>query len=256
MFSAIGHFFEIIFYQPIFNALVLIYNTVGDLGITIIIITLLIKGILYPFSKKTLKAQHALQQLQPKLQALQKQYKDKKEELARATMALYKKEKVSPFSSCLPLLIQLPFLIAVFRVFREGFKSETLDLVYPFIMRPETINPMVFGIVDLSQPSIPIAVLAGLAQFWQTRMMIHTKQPKVDGSEDESMTAMMNKQVMYVMPLVTVIIGASLPGGLSLYWLMFTLLTVAQQYFVFKENEDSTEDKDNNNEKNKLQEAA
>ena len=246
-------FFETVFYQPIFNVLVFLYNILGDLGVTIIVITILIKIILYPFSHKTLKAQRALQQLQPKLQELQKKFKNNKEQLAKATMELYKKEKVNPFSSCLPLLIQLPFLFAVFRVFRDGFKAESLDLVYPFIMRPETIDPTFFGLMDLSQPAIFIAVLAGLAQFWQTRMLTHTRQPKVKGSEDESMASMMNKQVMYVMPLVTVFIGAKLPGGLSLYWLVFTLLTVAQQYIVFKDTSSIDKQQDESNEQDKLQ---
>lgn len=232
--------FETLFYQPIYNVLVFLYDHIGDLGITIILVTILVKAILYPFSKKTLKAQKALQQLQPKLQELQKKYKDNKEQLARETMELYKKEKVNPFSSCLPLIIQLPFLFAVFRVFRDGFHEETLHLVYPFITRPESIDPSLLGMINLADPSIPLAVLAGLAQFWQTSMLISTKQPKVQGSEDESMTALMNKQMRYVMPLVTIFIGSRLPGGLALYWLIFTLLTVAQQYIVFKSSEEET----------------
>lgn len=227
--------FHLIFYQPMFNMLVFFYNSIGDIGVAIILVTIILKIILLPFSLKMLKAQKALQTIQPKMQELQAKYKDKKEELAKATMELYKKEKVNPFSSCLPLLVQLPFLFAIFRVFRDGFKPETLDLVYSFIARPESINPISLHIINLAEPSIILAVLAGAAQFWQTKMLVHTKQPSVPGAKDEGMAAAMNKQMMYMMPVVTVIIGTRLPGGLTLYWLLFTLLTVLQQYFLFKD---------------------
>jgi len=242
MFAAIGQLFDTALYQPIFNLLIFFYNVFSDVGVAIVVVTIVIKIILSPFSLKTLKAQKALQQLQPKLQELQKKYKDKKEDLARATMELYKKEKVNPFSSCLPLLIQLPFLFAVFRVFRDGFKVETLELVYTFISRPEVIDPISLGLFNLENRSIPLALMAGAAQFWQTRMLTHNKQPSVPGAKDENMAAMMNKQMMYMMPVITVVIGATFPGGLALYWFVFTLLTALQQYFLFKKDETTHDD--------------
>ena len=228
--------FDAIFYRPLFNLLVFFYDVVpwNDVGLAIVLVTITIKIILLPFSLKTLKAQKALQDLQPKMQELQVRYKDNKEKLAQATMELYRKEKVNPFSSCLPLLVQLPFLFAVFRVFRDGFDTSKLDMVYSFIDRPDALNPVSLGFVDLSEPILALAVLAGIAQFLQTRMLTHNKQPQTDGSQDESMAAAMNKNMMYIMPVVTVIIGASLPGGLTLYWFLFTLLTVVQQYVQFK----------------------
>lgn len=149
-------------------------------------------------------------------------------------MELYKENNVNPFSSCFPLLIQLPFLFAVFKIFRTGVENN-LDLVYPFISRPEVINTMSLGVVDLSSPNVYLAVLAGLAQFWQARM-VTTKKPAVQtpGSKDENMMAIMNKQMLFIMPAVTVFIGLSLPGGLTLYWFVVTLITVIQQLVVFK----------------------
>src|SRR3989344_2244647 len=111
------YLYNIILYQPIYNGLVFFYNIIPwhDLGLSIIIITILLKVILYPFSVKALKSQKALQELEPKLKALKEQHKGNKQEMAKATMELYKKEKVSPFSSCLPLLVQFPFLIAPYQ---------------------------------------------------------------------------------------------------------------------------------------------
>jgi len=229
--------FNEILYKPLFNILVFLYNIIPghDVGIAIIILTIIIKIALLPLSVKATKSQKALQDLQPKMEEIKKKYKDKKEEQARALMELYKSEKVNPLSSCFPLLIQFPFLIAVFQVFRNGFKPESLDLVYPFINRPEMLNHISFGIMDLSAPIWYLAFLAGAAQYWQTKMLMHKKQPlKTDGAKDESMTAMMNKQMMYMMPVLTVFIGFSLPGGLTLYWFVTTALMIFQQKLMFK----------------------
>ncbi len=232
--------FQTFFYQPILNLLVFLYDVVpgNDLGVAIILLTLIIKLALLPLSKKSIKSQKELQEIQPKVEELKKEYKDNKEEMGKQMMALYKDHKVNPFSSCLPLLIQLPFLIAVFQVFRKGFSDETLSLVYPFIANPGHINQLAFGFVDLSVRNIPLAVMAGAAQFWQTKMMM-TKKPPIqsEGSKDENMMAMMNKQMLYMMPLLTVFIGFSLPGGLTFYWFLTTLFTVFQQLYIFKKEE-------------------
>ncbi len=239
-----GNFFTTFFYQPIFNLLIFIYNNLSfhDLGISIVILIVIIKGILWPLSRKSIKSQKELQDLQPKLDALKVKYKDDKVGLSQATMDIYKENKVNPFSSCLPLLIQFPFLIAVFRVFRDKI-NENLDLVYSFISKPETVNMISFGFLDLSKPNIYLAVLAGLAQFWQSKMMMAKKpEIKTEGAKDENMAAVMSKQMMYFMPVITVFIGVSLPGGLTLYWFFFTLLTVAQQLLTFnKQNKKNLE---------------
>ncbi len=232
--------FNLIFYQPILNLLVFLYNLVPghDIGLAIIIMTVIIKLILLPLSKQSIKSQKAMQELQPKIEEIKKQYANNKEEQGRAMMQLYKQEKVNPFSSCLPLLIQLPFLWAVFMVFRDGLNGRSLNLVYSFIQRPELINSVSLGLIDLAKPNTVLAVLAGLAQFWQAKMMT-TKRPEVrgHGAKDEDMMAIMNKQMLYLMPALTVFIGLSFPGGLALYWLVTTVLTALQQLYLFKQKE-------------------
>ncbi|MFH1564257.1 MAG: YidC/Oxa1 family membrane protein insertase [bacterium] len=225
-----------ILYKPILNLLIFVYNIIPghDIGVAIIILTIIIKAVLWPLSKKSIKAQREMQELQPLMEEVKKKYKDNKEEMTKALMALYKKHKVNPMGSCLPLLIQFPFLIAVYKVFYDGFKPETLQKLYPFITHPGTVNPMFLNLIDMSKPVVLLAVLVGLAQFWQTKMLIHTPQPQVNGSKDESMMANMNKQMMYFMPIITVVIGFKLPSGLILYWLLTTLLTIFQQYIFFK----------------------
>jgi len=234
------HLFQVIFYQPILNLVIFLYNyiTFQDLGLAIIILTIIIKALLWPLSKKSIKSQKSLQAIQPKIDALKKEYKDNKQEMGQALMRLYKENKVNPFSSCLPLLIQLPFFIAVFRVFKDGIDKH-LELVYPFISAPENIDSIFLGIMDLSKPVIYLAILAGAAQFWQAKMMM-TKNKKAvapSDSKTESMTAIMNKQMLYFMPALTIFIGVTLPGGLTLYWFVLTLLTILQQFLVNKKDD-------------------
>ncbi len=233
--------FTVVFYQPILNLLVLFYNTLSfqDLGVAIILLTAAIKLILWPLGRSSIKSQKALQDLQPKIEELKKKYANDKAGLSQATMEMYKENKVNPFSSCLPLLLQLPFLFAVYKVFLNGVGNK-LDLVYSFIYKPEVINTLSLGFLDLAKPSVPLAVLAGLAQFWQAKMMMSSKPAvKSDGSQDENMAAIMNKQMLYIMPAVTVFIGISLPGGLTLYWFVLTLFTALQQLFTFRKKNDS-----------------
>jgi YidC/Oxa1 family membrane protein insertase len=145
---------------------------------------------------------------------------------------------VNPTASCLPLLVQLPILIGLYTALRSGLGSKGLNLLYPFVANPGTIKTMMLGFVDLAKPNYILAVLAGAVQFWQSWQILRTPSPatppppEVDGkkgAKDESMAAAMNKQMMYIMPLVTIFIGISLPGGLTLYWLVTSILTVAQQ---------------------------
>jgi len=231
--------FNLFLYQPILNLLVFLYNVVPghDLGLAIVVLTIIIKLILYPFSQQSLRGQKALQEIQPKIEALKKQYQNDREKQARAMMELYKTEKVSPLSSCLPLLIQLPLLIAVYQVFINAIPAQSFDLLYPFVANPGQLNPISLGFIDLAKPNPVLAVLAGLAQFWQAKMLsVKKPPPKMAGARDENMMAMMNKQMLLFMPVITVIIGLSFPGGLALYWFVLTLLTALQQLWMFKKD--------------------
>ncbi|OGY40623.1 MAG: hypothetical protein A2Y82_05260 [Candidatus Buchananbacteria bacterium RBG_13_36_9] len=239
--SYLGYIYNLIFYQPLFNALVWLYNTMPghDIGLAIAALTILIRVILFPLYYKSIKSQRALQQIQPKIDALRKQYKDNQEKMAKELMTLYKTENVNPFSSCLPLLIQLPFLIALYQVFIHGLNSQSMEMLYYFVSNPGTINTISLGFFDLLKPNIILAFLAGAAQFWQSKMMITKKPPlikgkEIAGSSDEKMTAIMNKQIVYFMPIFTVIIGISMPAGLTLYWFLTTLLMALQQVWMFK----------------------
>jgi len=243
----IGQIFNLILFAPLLNALVFIYKYIPDLGISIILLTLVIKVILYLPSRSSIRSQKVLQDTQPKLQAIQNKYKDNKEELGRQLMKFYKDNKVNPFSSCLPLLIQLPILIALYRVFLAVSQTDPsthllvstqLQHLYgPLrtMFATHTIMPTLLGWVNLAKKgNYILAIMAGAAQFWQTKMLMAKQPPKVPGAKDESMMAGMNKQMLYFMPVLTVVFGLQFPAGLTLYWLFSTLFTVAQQFYIFK----------------------
>jgi len=238
-----GSIFVAIVYQPIFNLLVALYNVIpgSDIGLAIIALTIIVRLLLWPLSAKALRSQKALSILQPKVEALKKEYAGKsQEELGRALMALYSKEKVSPVSSCLPLVLQRIVLIPLYQAMANGLKSSGFNLLYPFIVNPGTIDPKFLGLVDLAAPSIPFAILCGVTQFFQAKMMSTKPQPHVSGSKDEEMLAKMNKQMLYLMPALMVFIGWKLPGGLTLYIIVTNLISILQQWLTLRKRRNGT----------------
>ncbi len=236
MFGFIVTFFDVILYFPLFNALVLIYDYFPghDFGIAIIVLTIIIRLIIYPLSVKALKSQRALAKLQPQLQEIQKKYKDDKEKLAKETLELYRTEKINPFSGLFLALIQLPILIALYRVFWNGLKPEALLNLYHFVLNPGHINPTFLGLVDLSKPNIIFAVLAGILQFFQTKMLM--PKPIEGQAKANDMAVMMQKQMTYFLPFITIIILFRLPSALGLYWIASGIFSIVQQHFILKKS--------------------
>lgn len=236
--------FQTLLYVPIFNAFVALYNLIPDVGVVIIIITILLKLALYPLTKSSIAAQKSMTELQPKLEALKKEHKNNQQLLAQETMRLYKENKVNPLGSCLPILIQLPIFIAIYWVFRQGLTGDNFDILYSFVKNPEHINTMSFGFVDLGKSgNVILAVLAGGAQYWQAKMMQSKRPPKEagPGAKDEDMASIMNKQMLYMMPIMTLLIGFQFQAGLALYWFVSTALTGLQQKLMFaKKTSEST----------------
>jgi YidC/Oxa1 family membrane protein insertase len=247
----ISSLFHSVLYQPIFNIFVFLYNYLGhDVGVVILLLTILVRLILYPLTNSSIKAQRSLQELQPKMDALKKQYAADKTKQTQEIMALYKNNKVNPFTSCLPMLVQLPILIALYMVLRDGLASANLtSALYSFVANPGTINPVSLGFFNMAKPNFILAILAGLAQFWQAKTMSRKSPPKEAGagSKDEAMMSMMNKQMLYFMPAMTVLIGLSLPAGLTLYWFFSTLLMALQQVWVNKKPDINKDDKPQGN---------
>ena len=225
--------FHSIIYQPIYNALIFLYNVVPghDLGVAIILLTVIIRVILYPLAKKQIESQKKMQEIQPEIKKLQDNYKGDKEKQGKELMKFYKEKKVNPASGCLPLVVQIIFIIALYQALVAGINfSECKDL-YTFVACPAKIGTSFLGILNLAKPSIVLAILTAAAQFAQTKMMMGTMPSAPSGGKaDFSQT--MNKQMLYLGPILTLFIGARFPAGLPLYWLVMTLFMIGQQYWV------------------------
>lgn len=232
---AIWHYIVVayndVIYRPLLNLLVFFYNIFPghDIGVVIIVVTLIIRLVLAPSFHKSLKSQKALNDLQPKLNELREKHKDDKEGQAKAMMQLYKDNQINPLSSCLPLVIQLPILIGLYQVFRIALGSGKLAGLYSYVKDPGFINPYFIHLINLSKPNYVFAVLAGLAQFWQSKLMMAKVQ-----SQDPT-TKAMAIQTTYVLPLVSMLIALRLPAGLPMYWIVTTLFAVGQQYYIIRQ---------------------
>ncbi len=221
-----------IIYRPLLNLLIYFYNVIPDMGVVIILLTVLIRLVLAPSFHKSLKSQKAMTALQPKLNEVREKHKDNKEAQARAIMDLYKEHKINPLSSCLPLLIQLPLLIALYQVFSKALHNN-LQGLYAFVHAPTSINPFFVHLIDLSKPNIILAVFAGALQFWQSKMMM----AKADGGDATAKA--MAIQTTYVLPVLSVVIAWKLPAGLPLYWIVTTLFAILQQYYIMRQQKES-----------------
>ncbi len=250
----ISTIFNIFFYQPVMNLLVGIYQIIPgqDFGIAVILLTVLIRFILYPVSAKGVRAQHKLNEVQPEVKKIQEKYKDDKEKQVKEVLDVYKKAGVSPFSAFTPLLVQIPVLFALFRVLWEVQSTDAIKSLYSFVPAPQEISSLFLGVVDLAEEglfqsvngadvflfgNLVIIVGAVAAQFFQMKMISAKKKGPGGGKKNDAqeMAEKMQKKMIYFFPFFTFFILLQLPIAIGLYWFVSTIFTIAQQYFILKE---------------------
>ncbi len=240
----ISYLFNLLFYQPLLNGLIFLYDVVPnhDMGLSIIVLTVLIRLILWPLTKKGIKNQAAMAKLQPAIDETRKKYKNDKEAQAKALMELYSKNKINPLAGFVPLLFQIPIIIALWRVFLNSAELDVGSL-YSFIGRPEAVQTVFLGLFDLTKRSVLLAIVAGALQYWQTKMIMPEPKAATGGAPDFG--RIMSRQMLYFGPLITITISWSLPAALPLYWATTTALTLLQQYLTQKNGQTGTEFKPN-----------
>lgn len=223
--------FTTIISQPLLNALVFLYTiAASDLGIAIIILTVIIRLLSLPLSLKMLRSQRDMAELAPELEKIKEQYKGDKSAQGQAMVALYKEHNINPLAGCLPLLVQIPILLGLYRVFLNVFKPESLEMLYSFVPNPGTIETISVGLIDLGVRSIPLALAAGAAQF------IHARYANPQGQTGQA--AMISKQMMYFFPIMIIVISWNLPAGLALYWVVSTLTSIGEQWYIKRKRKD------------------
>lgn len=223
-------------FRPLLNLLVGLTNHLPghEVGWAIVLVTAFVRVILLPLSyhqvKRAQDNQSKMGKMQSQLKDIKNRYQHDKTKQSQETMRLYRESGVNPASGCLPLLIQLPVLIALYRVFLAGLTQDTFSLLYSFVGRPTALGLVFFGI-NLHDPSVMLGVLAGVAQFVQMRFLTSPAPASTPSDSDDAaaMTAAMQKNMMYIFPVMTVFISLRLPAALALYWLISTLFGIGQQ---------------------------
>lgn len=260
--NIIGDIFNTIFLSPIINLLVLIYRFLdslhlpGALGWAIVILTVLIRFLIWPFIASQLRSTSKIAALKPHLEALSKKHKGDKQALASAQMALYKEHGVNPAGGCLPSLIQLPAVIALYQTIQSLFDpSQGLGKINGFLYSPswklDQLPDLHFLGVNLaSKPSdfmqagvflLFVPILTALLQFAQSKMMApkalkpypedSKKELKEKAAQQDTMSAMQS-QMTFMMPLMIGYFSFSFPIGISIYWNTFTVIGIIQQYLI------------------------
>ena len=230
------HFLDQLLYYPFQNIIAFfVWLVPGHNAVWgIIALTLIVRFILLVPSRNAAQSQRKMQELQPLLEELKAEYGDDKQGLAAAQMDLYKKNEISPFSSCLPILIQFPVLIILYRAILQGLNPSTAHL-YAWLPRPPFIATHFLGINLLAYDhTFILPILAAVLQFVQVRMTMPAIPKEIKSEPDPAQT--IQKQTMYFFPLVTLFAAIRFPAGAVVYWVVSTLFGIVQQYFVNKEN--------------------
>jgi len=235
-----------IFYKPIYNTLIFFASVLPEhnLGWAIVILTLLIKILLLGPNHKALKAQKALQKVQPELDKIKKKYKGDQQKIAQETMAIWKKHKVNPMGSCLPMLIQFPIMIALFYAVKFGLSPNNIYLLYQPLQdfQLNLIDPIFLGILDLKNVNtFVLPLIVGGMQFFQMKLSFSLKKNKQKGKSKKDSTQMnqmqtMNKMMTYTLPVMIAFFTATMPAAVGLYWGVSTLFGIVQQLYINKKH--------------------
>jgi YidC/Oxa1 family membrane protein insertase len=244
--------FTTLFYEPLYNALIYLLGIVsGNLGFAIIILTVLVKLLLMPFTVRALKSQALLKKIQPEIDAIRTKIKDKSAQ-GIEMMSLYKKHKINPFAGCLSLIPQIVILIALYQVFYKGIDLKP-DHLYTIVNYPKDVV-YTFLSFDLTQKKVLIlSIFAGISQFLQVYLSnpdvvkaVFTK--KVDevatnttNKENEKefdfateLGKSMQVQMVFILPIMIGFFSYTLPAAMALYWIVSSIATIAQEAYIRK----------------------
>jgi YidC/Oxa1 family membrane protein insertase len=195
--------------QPLFTFLQYIHSLVGNWGFAIILITIVVKGAMYPLTKKQYESMAKMRALKPKMDALKERYGEDKQKMQKAMMEMYKKDKVNPMGGCFPLLLQMPIFLALYWVLLESVELRHADFI--------------FWITDLSSkdPFFVLPVLTGISMY-----LLQKLQPM-------TMTDPMQQKIMQFMPVAMSLFFFIFPAGLVLYWLISNVITLVQAKIIY-----------------------
>ncbi len=215
------------FEKPIFMLLKALFSAVGNFGVAIILLTLIVRGVMFPIAQRQFASMAQMRSIQPKMKALQERYKDDKSKLQQETMALYKTEGVNPLAGCLPIFLQIPVFFALYKVLMLSIEMRH----QPFILWIKDLSAQdplhilnLFGLLPFTPPSFLaiglLAVLLGITMYLQFKLNPAPMDP-------------VQQQVFAIMPWMMMFVMAPFAAGLLIYWITSNILTIAQQKFLY-----------------------
>ena len=215
------------FMKPIFSLLNWLFGVIGNFGVAIICLTLIVRGLMFPIAQRQFKSMAAMRVLQPKVKALQERHKDDKPRLQQEMLKLYQEEKVNPMAGCLPILLQIPIFYALYKVLMLSveMRHEPFFLWIKDLSAPDPLTPVnLFGYLDFTPPHFlalgVLPILLGITMWLQFKLNPAPMDP-------------VQQQVFSIMPWVLMFVMAPFAAGLQLYWTVSNLLTIAQQKFLY-----------------------
>ncbi|MFW0871310.1 MAG: YidC/Oxa1 family membrane protein insertase [Patescibacteria group bacterium] len=235
--------FATLFHNPIYNLFVLILDFItSDVGIAIILMTIIIKLLLFPLAKQSIKTQIGMKKIKPELDLIQKKYgkkpeREERQKMAVEMMELYRANNVRPFSSFFMLLIQLPVLVSLYWIFyKAGLPEINTDILYSFVQVPAEVSMSFLGFIDLSaQHNLILALLAGAIQGVHSYIAIDVPERTSEGSAGAEFTRNLMMQMKYGLPLLIAGTAYYFGAVIALYLITSTLFMLFQEYLVRKE---------------------
>lgn len=231
--------YQHVVFIPIYNTLIFLMDIIpwGDAGIAVILVTIIVRLILFPLSKKAVVTQLRMKEVEPELNELKTKYKDDKQLQARKVMEIYKEKGINPLSSIFLLFIQLPIIIGLYNVFQAGLPTVNTAILYSFV-QPPTVNLFFLGILDVSKFSWAMTLIAAFSQFVQIHFSSASKvTPLVKGEKptfQQELGRSMAFQMKFIFPVVLCFMAFKLhlSTAVTLYWTVTNLFTLGQELVI------------------------
>ncbi|HBD24716.1 MAG: hypothetical protein A2566_03255 [Candidatus Zambryskibacteria bacterium RIFOXYD1_FULL_40_13] len=228
--------YNTIIFEPFYNGFIFLMNLLPffDAGVIIVIFTIIVKIIILPLSIKASKAQIAMKGTEKDLQLIKEKYKDNKPEQSKKIMEYYKEKGINPLASVFILLIQLPILIGLYQVFiKSGLPKINTAILYSFIGTPDVINMMFLGIINISEKSMALALIAGITTYFQISYTAGTQTNQATGTQGDIARAMA-VQMKYFFPVLMTFIAYTISSAIAIYLITSNIFALGQEIYIKK----------------------
>jgi len=234
----VSHAFHTVVYVPLYNALVAIFSLGSwvDLGIAVIVLTVLVKTALFPLSLKAARTQMILKEIETPTKEIREKYKNNKEEQGRKLLELYRENNINPLSSIFLLFIQLPVILGLYFVFlKGGFPAVQTEILYNFIKAPSEISAHFLGFLDMTSKNVFLAIFAGISQFFQAKYALPSIAPRAENASfQEDFVRSLQMQTKFVLPIVIAFVAYVASAAVALYWITSNIFAIGQELQVRK----------------------